>query len=351
MTIRNAEGIISRTSTASPVVRSWAMEGRRTFLKTVLTGLASIAWVHGVSAQSAKYPAYPIKIIVPFAAGGGVDAFARLLAKQIEDKRGVTVVIENRPGANGTLGANGVLQAQPDGHTLLFSAATHVMARQVMSKVSFDPVTDFTNIARVGEAPMLVVLSPKMPQKSITEVVEEAKKNPTQWQFGVSAIGAPGHIATIAFNHLAGAKITIVPYRGTAPALTDVMGGHIQLMIDPVIALLPMARDGKVKALATTTTKRSELTPEIPTAAESGMPGLEFSSWYGLWGPKNMPAETVTWLNTAMADATRELAAAGRLAPLGIEPVYESPEEFGNFIKRDVARNAELLKAAEFKPL
>ena len=351
MTERNAEGAISRTATALPVARPHSIKRRRTFLKVLLTGLVSIAWVHGVFAQPAKYPAYPIKIIVPFAAGGGVDAFARLLGKQIEEKRGVAVVIENRAGANGTVGANGVLQSQPDGYTLLFSAATHVMARQVMSKVSFDPVTDFTNIARVGEAPMMVVMSPKMPQKTVAEVVEDAKKNPTQWQFGVSAVGSPGHIATIAFNHLAGAKITIVPYRGTAPALTDVMGGHIQLMIDPVIALLPMARDGKVKALATTTAKRSQLTPEIPTAAESGMPGLEFSSWYGLWGPKNMPAETVAWLNTAMADATRELAAAGRLAALGIEPVYESPEEFGNFIKREVARNAELLKAADFKPM
>lgn len=351
MTQRNAAGSISYVSIAEPFARARAMAGRRPFLKGLVTGLAAIAWVHGVSAQPAKYPAHPIKIVVPFAAGGGVDAFARLLGKQIEEKRGATVVIENRPGANGTLGANGVLQSQPDGYTLLFSAATHVMARQVMSKVPFDPVTDFTAIARVGEAPMLVVMSPKNPQKTIAEVVEAAKKNPSQWEFGVSAIGSPGHIATIAFNHLAGAKFTIVPYKGTAPALTDVMGGHVQLMIDPVIALLPMARDGQVKALATTTAKRSQLTPEIPTAAESGLPGLEFSSWYGLWGPKNMPAETVAWLNTAMADATHELAAAGRLAALGIEPVYESPDEFGSFIKREVSRNAELLKAAEFKPM
>jgi len=348
---RVAESVVPRTATTLPIARLLSTKGRRPFLKALAIGLVSVAWMHGVSAQPAKYPAHPIKIIVPFAAGGGVDAFARLLGKQVEDKRGVTVVIENRPGANGTVGANGVLQSEPDGYTLLFSAATHVMARQVMSKVSFDPVTDFTPIARVGEAPMLVVLSPQKPQKTIAEVVEDAKKNPGQWQFGVSAIGSPGHIATIAFNHLSGAKVTVVPYRGTAPALTDVMGGHVQLLIDPVIALLPMARDGKVKALATTTAKRSQLTPEIPTAAESGLQGLEHSSWYGLWGPKNMPAETVGWLNGAMADATRDLAAAGRLAALGIEPVYESPDEFGRFIQREVARNAELLRAADFKPM
>jgi tripartite-type tricarboxylate transporter receptor subunit TctC len=324
---------------------------RRAFVKASLAGFVALAGAHGAAAQSKPYPAYPIKIIVPFAAGGGVDAFARLLAKQIEEKHGKSIVIENRAGANGTVGASGVLQSQPDGYTLLFSAATHVMARQVMSKVPFDPVTDFTPIARVGEAPMLVVMSPQKPQKSIGEVIEDARKNPDKWEFGVSAVGSPGHIATIAFSQLSGTKFTIVPYRGTAPALTDVTGGHIQLMIDPVIALLPMAREGQVKAIATTTAKRSQLTPDIPTAAESGMPGLEFSSWYGLWGPKNMPAETVAWLNTAMADATRELAASGRLAALGIEPIYENPDEFGRFIKREVARNAELLKAADFKPL
>jgi tripartite-type tricarboxylate transporter receptor subunit TctC len=349
--LRTAATPLHTAANAELMARPQPILARRTFLKASLAGFIALAAVHSVAAQPAKYPAYPIKIIVPFAAGGGVDAFARLLAKQIEEKRGKTVVIENRAGANGTVGASGVLQSQPDGHTLLFSAATHVMARQVMSKVPFDPVTDFTPIARVGEAPMLVVMSPQRPQKTIAEVIEDARKNPNQWEFGVSAIGSPGHIATIAFSQLAQTKFTIVPYRGTAPALTDVSGGHIQLMIDPVIALLPMAREGQVKALATTTAKRSQLTPDIPTAAESGMPGLEFASWYGLWGPKNMPAETVSWLSTAMADATRELAAAGRLAALGIEPIYESPEEFSRFIAREVARNAELLKAADFKPL
>ena len=303
------------------------------------------------AAQPATYPAYPIKIIVPFAAGGGVDAFARLLGKADRGEARQDVVIENRAGANGTVGASGVLQSQPDGYTLLFSAATHVMARQVMSKVPFDPVTDFTPIARVGEAPMFVVMSPKKPQKTIAEVVEDARKNPSQWEFGASAVGSPGHIATIAFSQLAGTKFTIVPYRGTAPALTDIIRRSRPAHDRPVIALLPMAREGQVKALATTTAKRSQLTPEIPTAAESGMPGLEFSSWYGLWGPKNMPAETIAWLNTAMSDATRELAASGRLSALGIEPTYESPDEFGKFIEREVARNAEVLKAADFKPM
>jgi tripartite-type tricarboxylate transporter receptor subunit TctC len=223
---------------AEPTARPRRMLARRAFLKASLASLVGLAGAHSVAAQPATYPAYPIKIIVPFAAGGGVDAFARLLAKQIEEKRGKSIVIENRAGANGTVGASGVLQSQPDGYTLLFSAATHVMARQVMSKVPFDPVTDFTPIARVGEAPMLVVMSPQRPQKTIAEVIEDARKNPDKWEFGVAAIGSPGHIATIAFSQLAGTKFTIVPYRGTAPALTDVTGGHIQLLIDPVIALL-----------------------------------------------------------------------------------------------------------------
>ena len=169
--------------------------------------------------------------------------------------------------------------------------------------------------------------------------------------FATAALGAPGHIATVAFNKLAGLNLTIVPYRGTAPGLTDVAAGHVQLMIDPVLALLPMARGGYVKALAITAPKRTTLAPEIPTAAESGMPGLEFASWYGVWGPKGLPREIVTWLNTACGEATVELGASGRLTELGIEPVTGTPEEFARYIENDVRRNTELLQSVNFEPV
>jgi tripartite-type tricarboxylate transporter receptor subunit TctC len=305
----------------------------------------------GAAAAQAKFPSQTIKLIVPFAAGGGVDAYARIIAQAIKEKRNIDMIVENRPGANGTVGGVGVMRAEPNGYTLLFSASTHVMAKQVMQSPPYDPIADFSAIARVGEAPMLVVMNPRRPQKNITEVVADMKANPQKWEFGVAALGAMGHLATIGFGHLGGINLTIVPYRGTAPALNDVAAGHAQLLIDPIIALLPMAQSGDVKALAITTAKRSKLAPQIPTAAEAGMPGLEFASWYGIWGPKTLPKELITWINAAANEAVKDIAASGRLDTLGIEAVTETPEEFADYIAKDVKRNSDLLKAANFQPM
>jgi tripartite-type tricarboxylate transporter receptor subunit TctC len=325
------------------------MKARRLLVATF--GMC-VSMAAAIPAQAqAKYPAQTIKLIVPFAAGGGVDAYARILAQQIKEKRKIDMIVENRPGANGTVGGISVARAEPNGYNLLFSASTHVMARQVMLNAPYDPVNDFTAIARVGEAPMLVVMNPRRPQKNIAEVVADMKANPEKWEFGVAALGAMGHLATIGFGHLGNVKLTIVPYRGTAPALNDVAGGHAQLLIDPIIALLPMAQSGDVKALAITTAKRSKLAPQIPTAAEAGMPGLEFASWYGVWGAKSLPKDIVIAVNAMFNEAVEGVAASGRLDTLGIEPVTETPEEFAAYIERDVKRNSELLKAADFQPM
>ena len=242
------------------------------------------------------------------------------------------------------------MNSDPNGGTLLFSASTHVMARQVMKSAPYDPLTAFTPIARVGEAPMLVVMNPQRPQNSIAEVVADAKANPARWDFAVAALGSMGHLTTIAFGHLGGMKLTVVPYKGTAPGLNDVAGGHVQIMIDPVIALLPMAQAGKVKPLAITTAKRSQIAPEVPTAAEAGMPGLVFSTWYGVWGPKGLPADLTQRLNDLFNASVKDLQASSRLTTLGIEPVFETPEQFARFSEQDVKRNAELLRIANFEP-
>ncbi|RAI44869.1 Bug family tripartite tricarboxylate transporter substrate binding protein [Rhodoplanes roseus] len=328
------------------------MLDRRDFLVTAAAAAAGTALgAPFAGAQNADFPNRTIRLVVPFAPGGGVDVFARLLAEKIKEKNGVTVVVENRGGANGSIGGAAVRSADPDGYTLLFSAATHVMAKQVMRNPPYDPVTDFVPVARVGEAPMLVVMAPGLPFKTIREVVADARNQPDKWTFATSALGAPGHLATVAFNKLAGLKLTIAPYRGTAPGLTDVAAGHVQLMIDPVLALLPMARSGNVKALAVTASKRVALAPEIPTAAESGMPGLEYASWYGVWAPKGTPNDVVAWLNKACNEAAVELGATGRLAELGIEPVTNTPDEFARFIAKDVQRNTELLQSVNFEPV
>jgi tripartite-type tricarboxylate transporter receptor subunit TctC len=314
-------------------------------LGAALAGLGPI-----VTAAEAAYPDRMIRIVIPFAPGGGVDTFGRLIAEKLRNRHNVTVIVENKSGANGTIGGNEVRRAAADGYTILFSASTHILARHVMRVPPYDPATDFTPVARAGRAPLLLVMSSQKPQATIAEVVGDARSNPGGWTFGVSALGSAGHLATVAFNQLAGLNLIIAPYRGTAPALNDVAGGHIQLMLDPVVALLPMVRGGRAKALAITTDSRSSLAPDIPTSAESGMPGLNFESWYGIWGPRNLPNEVTLWLNSAIGEAVRELAQEQRLTPLGIEPVIESPDEFARFIERDLKRSAELLRAANFHP-
>jgi tripartite-type tricarboxylate transporter receptor subunit TctC len=327
------------------------MIGRRNFVLSSLALLGGTAPARLAFAQAKDFPGRPIRMIVPYAAGGGVDVFARLLAEKLKETKGYTIVVENRGGASGAVGGMAVKQSEPDGYTTLFAAATHLMAQQVMKNAPYDPIAEFTPIARVGEAPMLLVMAPKLPQKTIAEVVEDARKQPDKWIFATASLGGPGHLATITFNKLAGLNLTVASYRGTAPGLTDVAAGHVQLMIDPVLALLPMAQGGQVKALAVTSAKRSALAPDIPTAAESGLPGLEHATWYGVWGPKGIPTDIVTTLNAAINGAIKTLGQEGRLAKLGIEPVMETPAQFADFAKKDLARNTDLLKAANFQPV
>jgi tripartite-type tricarboxylate transporter receptor subunit TctC len=324
---------------------------RRQFILSSLA-VASVPVVAAPAiAQPRKLGDRPIRIIVPFAAGGGVDVFARLISEKLRQKHGVTVVVDNRAGANGSIGGNAVRTAKPDGTTLLFSAGTHVMARQVMKSAPYDPLADFTGIARVGEAPMMLIASPKVAPNSIGELIAEARKAPDKWTFATAALGAPGHLAELEFNRLSGLNLLIQPYRGTAPALNDVAGGHVQLMIDPVLALLPLAKSKHVKGLAVTTARRTPLAPDYPTVSESGLAGMDHSSWYGVWGPKRMSDELVSELNKTINDAVQDLKREGQLAKFGIEPVSETPSQFAAFAKDYAARNAALLKASNFEPI
>ena len=328
-----------------------ALIARRQFLLSSLAMASASVETTGLVAQTRKLGDRPIKIIVPFAAGGGVDVFARLLSENLRQKNGLTIIVDNRAGANGSIGGNAVKTAEPDGTTLLFSAGTHVMARQVMKNAPYDPIDDFAAIARVGEAPMMLVVAPKVAANNIAELIAEARKAPAKWNFATSALGAPGHLAELDFKRLAGLNLPIQPYRGTAPALNDVAGGHVQLMIDPVLALLPLANAKQVKGLAVTTAKRTPLVPDYPTAAESGLPGMDHSSWYGVWGPKKLPAELVAELNTMINNAVQELKTEGQLAKLGIEPVSETTSQFEAFAKSYVTRNGELLRASNFEAI
>ncbi len=297
-----------------------------------------------------KFPDGMIKLVVPFAAGGGVDQAARLLGRQLQTDLGVPVIVDNKAGASGTIGGKAVQTSPADGNTLLFSAATHVLAKQVLATPPYDPVTDFVPVARVGEAALLLVIPPNAPQKNVREVLEAVRQQPNAWTAAVPALGAPSHLATLLLAKQGNVKLTMTPYRGTAPALADVAGGHVQILLDSIISLQSMAKGGKVKPIATTSAKRSNAMPDVPTAAESGFPGMVYESWYGVWAPKGLPDDRLQLLNKAINKAVAELSKSGAFAPLGIEPVQESVDQFRKYIAADVARSAELLKESGFKP-
>ena len=309
-----------------------------------LGGLAAPALGQG------RYPARPIRMIIAYPPGAATDAMSRLAAQKIGEKLGVTVVTENRSGGNGTVGSLAVLQAPADGYTILGSASIHVMGKHVLRAVPYDPVADFVPIARHARGPLVLVMDPRRPQRTVAEVAEAAKRDPNRWTFGTSSLGSAGHLGTIEFNRVTGANIEIVAYRGSAQGLTDVAAGNSQLMFDPVLATLPMIQGGQVRGMGIATSRRTPLAPDLPTMSEAGLPGFEFFSWYGVWGHRSMPAEIVATINAALNEAMREPETVARLTQLGFEPVTETPAELEAFVREDVERNAALLRLANFQP-
>lgn len=302
-------------------------------------------------ARAQDWPTRPIRWVVPYPPGGPADIMGRLAAQKVAERLGATVVVENRSGASGTVGADAVRQAAPDGHTLLAAPSVHVMARHVLRAAPYDPLRDFTPVARFGQGPLLLVANPAVvPGASIAEALPVLRANPKGFSFGVSALGAANHLAVVEFNRLTGLDLLLVPYRGSAPALADLIAGQVSLMIDPIIGVLPHVRERRLQALAITSPRRSAAAPEVPTAAESGLPGLEFFSWYGVWGPPGLPDAVTERVNAALAAAVREPEVVARLTALGFEPVAETPADFARFIEADVARNAALLRVARFAP-
>lgn len=248
------------------------------------------------------FPERPIRIIVPVAPGGGVDTFSRLIAAKIETQRHVQFVVENRTGGNSTVGGLDVHRAAPDGYTLLCHASTHNVARLVMRDVPYDPLTGFTPIALAGQAPLIHIIAKNRPEKTVKEIVAAVKARPDAWSFATAQLGAPGHLAEVAFNQFTGLNVPIVVYRGTAPAANDVAGGHVPMMIEAVIALLPMVKGGLVRAVAVTGNKHSKLAPAVPTwrslACRSliSAPGGRFGArqaWPSAWSARSTAGSTM----------------------------------------------------------
>ncbi|MGK7865765.1 Bug family tripartite tricarboxylate transporter substrate binding protein [Falsiroseomonas sp. E2-1-a20] len=298
----------------------------------------------------APWPARPVRVVVPFTPGGATDGMARVTAAKLQEKLGQPFVVENRPGANGAVGGQFVAGAAPDGYTFLFSASIQTLARLVMRSPGYDPVADLLPVTRVGEGPLLLVMNAARPQTTLAEIVAACRANPRDWSFAVSSLGAAGHLATIEFVRQVGQDLVQAPYRGTAPALTDVVAGNVQLMFDPILATLPQVRASRVKGIAITAPARSSAAPEIPTATEAGMPGLDIQSWWALWGPRAVPPEIVARIGEALTTGMFEPDVQARVGSLGISPKAEVGADFAAFIQRDFARSQDLLRIAKFEP-
>jgi tripartite-type tricarboxylate transporter receptor subunit TctC len=266
----------------------------------LLAALAAFAVPQGASAQASGKV---LRIIVPFPPGGGVDVVARTLAQRLGPILAQPIIVENRPGASGNIGADAVAKSTPDGSMLLFSASTFIVNPMVAAqKAPFDPIRDFTHLALVAKGPVLFIVHPQA-GSSLNDFVARAKAHPESYNLATGGFGSAGHLAAESFKLRAGLSIPVILYKGTAPAFADLMGGQISGLLDPLVTSLPLAKGGKVKALALAGPRRSPLAPEVPTFAEAGMPGFEFYTWYGLWGAAGMPEAAAERLEKAVTEA------------------------------------------------
>ncbi len=317
-------------------------------MRHVVAGI--ILALSALVAFAQAYPNKPIRMVLPYPAGGGTDALGRIMAERLADRLGVAVVVGNVPGGSGTVGSDQVRRAEPDGHTLLFNASLFLMGRNVVKSTPYDPLDDFTALGRVGQAPLLIIASNKVEAATLADLVKAVRANPGGFNMAIYGLGAAGHLGSLEFMRIVGVNLQSIPYKGTAPALADVMGGSVELMIDSATVLLPQAKGGRVRGLAITSATRNKNNPEIPTTAEAGMPELTIASWYGVWGPRGLPPAITARLASAIAEGVRQAEFAARIDAAGIVPGYLDPAAFVEFMRMDLARSVNLLKAANFQP-
>jgi tripartite-type tricarboxylate transporter receptor subunit TctC len=287
---------------------------------------------------------------VPFPPGGGNDIVARIVGQKLTEGFGTQVVIDNRAGAGGNIAAETAARAVPDGYTLfLGGVGSHGINPVVQAKVPYDPVRDFAPVTLIASAPLVVVVNPSLPVKSITDLINLAKARPGQLNFASSGIGTIAHLSAEMLNSMADVRIEHIPYKGTGPALTDLLGGQVQLMFNSAVSMLPLVRGGKLRALAITGARRSPAMPDLPTVAESGLPGYEAASWYGMLAPAGTQRAIIDTLNREVARIMRLPDVRDRLIADGADPVGSSPEEFAAHITRELARWARVVKNAHIR--
>ncbi len=297
-----------------------------------------------------SYPSKPIRVVVPFPAGGSVDTVARLVGQRLAEYLKQPVVVDNRGGAGGNVGADLVAKAAPDGYTLLITTPGLAIARSIYRKLPFDPLSDFAPVSQLTSTYLILVVNEQVPARSVAELIALAKAQPGKLNYGSSGSGATIHLATELFKISAGIDIVHVPYKGEAPAYTALLANEVQLTVGPVSGLLPHIKAGRLRALGVSSSTRAPAMPDVPTIAEAGVPGYEFSSWFGLFAPAGTPREVIARLHTEAAKAMALPEVRDRLPAMGNEAVGSTPEQFAAKYKADIAQYAAVVKAAGVPP-
>ena len=301
------------------------------------------------AASALDYPSRPVRIIVGYAAGGAPDVLARLIGQWLSDRLGQPFVVENRPGANGSIAIDTVIKAAADGYTLLALALPDAVNATLYQNPNYNFVRDITPIAATSRDPDVMVVNPSLPAKTVPEFIDFAKANPGKINMASPGVGSSPHMAGELFKFMTGIEMTHVPYRGSAPAVTDLLGGRVQVYFAPISASLAYIRASKLRALAVTTAARAEALPDIPTVSDF-VPGYEVSAWYGMGAPKNTPAEIVDGLNMKINAGLADPKLKARLADLGSSAFIVSPADFGKFITNEAEKWAKVVKFANIKP-
>ncbi|OGA39060.1 MAG: hypothetical protein A3G24_19225 [Betaproteobacteria bacterium RIFCSPLOWO2_12_FULL_62_13] len=310
----------------------------------VLAGIAASA-----GAQS-TYPSKPIRLVVAFAPGGGTDVAARALAHQLSGLLGQQVVIENRPGAGGTIGTEFGARAAPDGYTLLVgSSAAFAINPHLNPKLPYDPVRDFAPVGAFAKLIFVLDVHPSVPARSVKDLIAIARPHPRRLNFGSSGQGATAHLATEMFMSRAGVKMTHVPYKGAGPAMTALIAGEVDVLFDSMLTTLPQARAGRVRPLAVTTLQRSALMPQLPTIDESGVKGYELVNWFGIFAPAGTPRAAVDRLNAAINAALRQPELNARLSSHGVEPFLGTPDDLASLVRSELAKYGKIIRDADIK--
>jgi tripartite-type tricarboxylate transporter receptor subunit TctC len=310
--------------------------------------VASIAGVnHASLAQS--YPTKPIRMVIPYTPGGSIDTVGRLVAEQLQKQLGQTIVIENHAGASGLIGSSNVQRAKADGYTLLFNASSQVYMPLVVAKSTYDAEKDFTPIAQIGFVPLIVAVNNDVPAKTLGELASLAKANPGKYTWATSGLGTTSHLSEEIINRALKLNMEIIPYKGAVPQLTDVVGGHVSAAISPMPGVHPFVEAGRLRAIAVTSKARVSKMPNVPTVAESGVPDFELLSWYGIWGPANLPSDITNLLNKAVGQAVQVASLKARFDDLSFVPTQSTPEEFKVLIRKDIETIGKSVKEANIK--